>query len=403
MSVSFIIVFQDCANGKLSIELKTFMEFIKSRIRFFLSQSNTDKAIQITIVVVLIALIPLTVFIEEQRTNYLQQASGPIFVGFCGDPNSSNYNKSQCLKNATTCPSPLKKAYINKPGSNQNGACGRGTKTATYVCCTLPGGAKPSPTDTPSPTNAPSPTDTPNPLSPNPVSGEPSIPTFLTITPIVSTTSTLSPAETPSVTPNPSGGVSSPTPTPQTDTLLSLSVILPGIGFSEGGNLHPLHPIRPFTLWIYNLTTHKLIIKHDTLTFDGNFFINPSLNVGNLPSGNYQLFLKTNQSLVTRLSQNNSSTISIQNGQTITVPPATLLSGDIAPQRSQTDYGDNILDINDYNLLLSCYGAKAMSSSCQNKQAADLNDDGIVDAVDYNLLLRGFAVSRQGDTIPPAM
>jgi len=205
-----------------------------------------------------------------------------------------------------------------------------------------------------------------------------------TPTPPLETTST------PSTTGTPSSG----------DTLLSLSLILPGIGVN-GGNLHPLHPVRNITLLLYNLDTRQLITKHDTVVFDGTFFSNPSLDVGTIPSGNYQLFVKIPQFLITRLSQSQSSSaFPIQSGQTVTIPPNTLIAGDIAPPKPGGSYGDNILDIKDYNILLSCYGAKAQSPSCPDKQAADFDDDGVIDSIDYNLFLRGIAQTTHGDSIP---
>lgn len=237
---------------------------------------------------------------------------------------------------------------------------------------------------------------------------QPSITSPTSITTPQPTSSRGTPTPIPTNPPSPTGEITATpiltqqvTP-PSTDTIFSLSLILPGVG-AGGGNMHPLHPIRDITLWLYNLGTRQLTTKKDSIIFDGSSFINPTIDVGTIPSGNYQLFVKSDQFLITRLSQSAStSTISLQSGQKVILPPSPLLSGDIAPQQKgqKTNYGDNILDIQDYNLLLSCYGAKAQSSTCMNKQAADLDDNGIIDAIDYNLLLRAFATTTQGDTIP---
>ena len=51
---------------------------------------------------------------------------------------------------------------------------------------------------------------------------------------------------------------------------------------------------------------------------------------------------------------------------------------------------DGVVNILDYNLLISCYGKKFYTSICIAKNAADLNGDGVVNGIDYNILLRAF-------------
>lgn len=54
---------------------------------------------------------------------------------------------------------------------------------------------------------------------------------------------------------------------------------------------------------------------------------------------------------------------------------------------------DNQLDIQDYNILLSCFDSKFNTSTCISKEA-DLDDDGTVGGADYNLFLRELSVQR---------
>jgi hypothetical protein len=58
---------------------------------------------------------------------------------------------------------------------------------------------------------------------------------------------------------------------------------------------------------------------------------------------------------------------------------------------------DGKIDMLDFNILSSCFGAKSQTASCAGKQVdADLNDDGVVDGVDYNLFLGGLkAVAKK--------
>ncbi|HXS14585.1 MAG TPA: dockerin type I domain-containing protein [Candidatus Saccharimonadales bacterium] len=49
---------------------------------------------------------------------------------------------------------------------------------------------------------------------------------------------------------------------------------------------------------------------------------------------------------------------------------------------------DGVVDLLDYNLLMSCYGDKFNTSTCLVGNAADLSGDGVVDGVDYNILIR---------------
>jgi len=67
---------------------------------------------------------------------------------------------------------------------------------------------------------------------------------------------------------------------------------------------------------------------------------------------------------------------------TNTIPTITLTAGDVN--------ADDVIDIEDYNELISCYQQQAAKQACigASPLVYDLNDDGIYDISDLNLFLR---------------
>lgn len=49
-----------------------------------------------------------------------------------------------------------------------------------------------------------------------------------------------------------------------------------------------------------------------------------------------------------------------------------------------------------FNTIITCYGTKADTPSCKNKETADINGDGAVDGIDYNIFL---TVIKQSGTV----
>lgn len=79
------------------------------------------------------------------------------------------------------------------------------------------------------------------------------------------------------------------------------------------------------------------------------------------------------------------------------MPRINLVAGDVD--------NNNILNINDYNILLSCVSDpditnidnQALCNTNANyKKLSDLDDNGTIDKFDYNLFLREYAV-QNGD------
>lgn len=210
-----------------------------------------------------------------------------------------------------------------------------------------------------------------------------------TSTPVPTNTSTpvpsRTPTPTPSNTPTPTGiqptatKVPTATPADPQDTVVNLIIKLPAIGSSTTENKAPKTLTRDVKL---TLTQNGSAVRNGNgvLTFNGTTF-NGAVNMGKqIPAGTYgvSIKLKNSREKVVIVAAN----IPLV-GAVFNVPVINLSTGDIND--------DNVLDIFDYNVLITCYGNRSASNLCGTKKAqADLNDDGNVEAVDYNVLLTGF-------------
>lgn len=90
-------------------------------------------------------------------------------------------------------------------------------------------------------------------------------------------------------------------------------------------------------------------------------------------SGTYEVFVKIPRALSTRIGQ-----ITADRGQTIDASLSSLAWGDVV--------SDDIINIFDYNLLISHFGDRMPAEG----SPADLDFDGDVDIFDYNLLVANF-------------
>lgn len=194
-------------------------------------------------------------------------------------------------------------------------------------------------------------------------------PTVSTTTPGVSTN--------PSVTTNPNPTVTTP---PSGTGNLALNITIPGIGTNVpgGANNNPAPSSVALQIQISNPSTLQAI---NTVSTSLNYNQTNGKFTGStqIPNGSYLLKVKSNNSL-----WNNIGPIILSSGQNATAPDATLVTGDLNQ--------DNILDLADYNIFLSCYGSR----TCNQKGVADVNQDGKVNAQDLNIFYSGLA-NRQGD------
>ena len=249
----------------------------------------------------------------------------------------------------------LQAAKATAPGSTlpRNGALtvngisvDLGVYTIAAVTTTTP---SPTPTNTPTPTT----TTTPSP------------------TPTASPTPTRTPTPTPSPTPSPT-----PTSTPGS-TFMSLSVSLPTAKAQT----------KPITVKLYNASNTEFA-QTATLTNSGNGLYRGTANIGNqIITGPYRIKLSAAKYLVKLVGKDTNQIVqNIIQGQTYTVAQTALLVGDAN--------GDNNIDPLDYNLILSCYGDKASTASCRNKDLVDFDEDGSVGPLDIQLYFQAVGVAK---------
>lgn len=162
-------------------------------------------------------------------------------------------------------------------------------------------------------------------------------------------------------------------PTPTTTVNFSLS--LTGIGTTAGLNNHPRHPGLVAAIQIRNGQNQNVYTTHTNVTYNSSTGLYSGSISFTVPAGSYLFLAKLPNTL------NKQAYNFFQAGGTITEPTLLPLSGDVD--------SNNTIDIQDYNDLMNCYGARY--ASCVYKTTADLNDDGAVDGVDYNIIMRSFS------------
>lgn len=225
-----------------------------------------------------------------------------------------------------------------------------------------------------------------------------------TVSPTASTTSTPTSSPNPSGSPTPTQS-SSPTPTPiPGNTYIALVVGMDGVGKAgthqnpiPAGTQNPAHPQRSVTVRV--LDNNNNVVVNDKIgtinynatsgLFAGNF------DLGNtFTTGNYTVRVKSDGHLRKTIPGIQVITAGIANP---TLPRIDLTAGDIN--------GDNLIDIKDYNILLSCMadpdinnpdGGSLCNTNAAFKTVSDLDDNGTVDKFDYNLFLGEYSV-QNGD------
>lgn len=276
----------------------------------------------------------------------------------------------------TITPTPPGYCRTDNDCANENFFCNGNNRCALRPTLT------PTPTFTPTPTQIPGTTATNSPT-----------PTAIqnTATPTDEPTATPTQTGTPTPTSPPASITQEPTTAPG-DTLLQLTLELPGIGNtncftasrsgqfdSAGNNCEPENPNRSTVVEIYNGSNQKVAESVAQLRFDGNMYIGTAS--ADLVSGSYSVLVNMNNTLKKRLP----GIQVITKETTNQAPSAQLVSGDIDQ--------NNILDLFDWNALTACYN----NTGCGvDFPLSDLNDDSLVDEIDINILSRGFAI-RDGD------
>ena len=164
------------------------------------------------------------------------------------------------------------------------------------------------------------------------------------------------------------------------------------------GNTSPKHSTRNVSLTFMSTANTPVATAQATVSYNTsaqNF--QGTISLASIPEGQYVITLKMDGFLGKQLP----GIFSIKQGQTIQLPEVWVVAGDIN--------NDNKLNIIDYNIILSCFDTKYITSSCLAPNTAlspgaDIDDDGVVDGVDYNLFIRELSV-QHGDSgnVQPTM
>lgn len=168
---------------------------------------------------------------------------------------------------------------------------------------------------------------------------------------------------------------------------VAVSLTLPGISPNTGINDNPvpLHPTRNFDVSLYNDQDELVKTGTASLTFNGTSY-DGIATFSDIPAGSYVVKVKSDNSLIKAIP----GVKKLESDKTTTTSQIALVTGNV----DDGSGSKNILDLSDYNALLSCFDNKACDAKL--KLLTDLNDDGKVDSRDFNILLRGFA-TRTGD------
>ncbi|HSW96625.1 MAG TPA: hypothetical protein VLF89_02235 [Candidatus Saccharimonadales bacterium] len=134
-------------------------------------------------------------------------------------------------------------------------------------------------------------------------------------------------------------------------------------------------------------------VKYDAKT---NTFFNPTYKVANIPAGPYILILHIDGYLDKQLTKTGSAFTMVQGQATMPVGPVEMTIGDVAPR----PHGDNVIDIQDYNAVLSCVGQTKPSATCPDPTKMDFHKDGVIDQKDVDMIKANF--NKHGDIPVPA-
>lgn len=237
------------------------------------------------------------------------------------------------------------------------------------------------PTGTPSTSITPSisPSVTINPsLSPTIAPSDP-VPS-VTITP---TTTPINTSPTPTINPN---ITSIPTSTPapgQAHANLSVKVVGIGNDLSTNNQL-PKNPSRTVRTQVFNSENNLVASVPGTLVYGGLNFVG-LVNLGeNITQGSYTLKVRLGNTLWRRIP-----------GILVLAPDTTRDTQNVRLVSAELD-GNNMLDLIDYQIFLSCFNKETTPCTTEKSIFADINDDGVIDQLDYNILLISFE-TREGD------
>jgi hypothetical protein len=207
-----------------------------------------------------------------------------------------------------------------------------------------------------------------------------------TVTCAPTSTPTAAATNTPTAT---AGPTATPTLSPN-ETRIGMSFILPGVNKNTalGGNANPVRNTLTAYIDIYSLSNQKLksalgqfsvqATNTSNIVYSGEGLLGTDF-----VTGQYLVKIRTDNSLWKQAQ----GAFTIERGKSninVRLDLITLVTGDLVQ--------DNVLNLLDYNAMLSCYGTK----SCAQKSNADLNLDAKVDEKDLNIFYSALA-NREGD------
>jgi hypothetical protein len=153
-------------------------------------------------------------------------------------------------------------------------------------------------------------------------------------------------------------------------------------------NKNPYLSERKLNISIYNtsnilVNTTTGIMRYD----DERGVFKSSIELADSLNGAFIIKVKVDNFLQRRIP----GTIEIVKNTNITLPPVTLVAGDIN--------GDNVLNITDLNILLGCYKDIFPPKFCDDPREtlSDISSDGRVNQLDYNLFLRELLIVQKGE------
>jgi len=208
--------------------------------------------------------------------------------------------------------------------------------------------------------------------------------------------------DNPIPTPIPESPIPQPSGTPGL-TKLNLKIGIDGIGTTTrtpiGGNQNPDHANRNLTIRMYNASnnTPADLFQNHTLTYNSQSKkFEGTLNFGdNFQSGIYNVYVEGPQVLRGQLA----GSVILTRGMNKTAQTLDMITGDI----NKLDRSNNNIDLNDYNILISCSIYSQDRSACDlnpnYQRYADLDDNGIVDEDDFTLWLKEIA-NQGGSQLP---
>lgn len=212
----------------------------------------------------------------------------------------------------------------------------------------------------------------------------------ISATPTTSISPTITASLTPTVTDR-----TSVTPGQSATTTIDYSFKLQAIGndTQHSENPDPRFKERSVNIEVFDNANNKLGERRGMIPYDSRSgLFKGSFQTTEIPAGEYNVVIKIKSNKYLRRligKDSNSVLLKVKAGQNNMLPLTTLLIGDIN--------NDNDLDIEDYNIYLSCFGGKSNNSLCGE---VDLNDDGIWDTPqdlrDYKWLFENFQL-QSGD------